>query len=212
MLLRRIKKLMSINAIPSLIMAIGFSGTTVGMHNQYQEVKAQHQEIRQQNEQFHNQVKDLQKQNDTIQNSIQQKEQELQQAKQQLQEKEQQLQKAQQTATSLSSRGNEPAGGREIYVKATAYSAHPSENGGTYNGKVLTKTGFNLTDNPNAKVIAVDPSIIPLGSTVWVEGYGYAKALDTGGAIKGNRIDVFITSKEEGRKWGVRTVRVKILK
>ncbi len=211
---------MSINAIPSLIMAIGFSGTTVGMHNQYQEVKAQHQEIRQQNEKLHEQVKNLKQQNDTVQTSLQQKEQELQQATQQLQQKEQQLQQTtqqlqqaqQQTATPLSSRGNEPAEGREIYVKATAYSADPSENGGTYNGKVLTKTGFNLTDNPNAKVIAVDPSVIPIGSTVWVEGYGYAKALDTGGAIKGNRIDVFIANKEEGRKWGVRHVRVKILK
>ena len=40
------------------------------------------------------------------------------------------------------------------------------------------------------KVIAVDPSVIPLGTKVWVEGYGYAVAGDTGGAIKGNKIDV----------------------
>ena len=50
----------------------------------------------------------------------------------------------------------------------------------------LQRTGINLRANPNLKVIAVDPSVIPLGSKVWVEGYGYAVAGDTGGAIKGN--------------------------
>jgi Uncharacterized protein conserved in bacteria len=39
-------------------------------------------------------------------------------------------------------------------------------------------------------VIAVDPALIPLGTNIFVEGYGLAHALDTGGAIKGNRIDL----------------------
>lgn len=42
------------------------------------------------------------------------------------------------------------------------------------------------------KMIAVDPKVIPLGSKVWVEGYGEAIAGDTGGAIKGNRIDILL--------------------
>ena len=42
------------------------------------------------------------------------------------------------------------------------------------------------------KLIAVDPSVIPLGSRVWVEGYGEAIAADTGGAIKGHKIDVLM--------------------
>ncbi|MDQ7861221.1 3D domain-containing protein [Peribacillus frigoritolerans] len=46
------------------------------------------------------------------------------------------------------------------------------------------------------KIIAVDPSVIPMGSKVYVEGYGYAVAADKGGAIKGNRIDVFFSSKK----------------
>ena len=54
-----------------------------------------------------------------------------------------------------------------------------------------TATGLILNNNPNAKVIAVDPSVIPLGTKVYVEGYGYAVAADTGGAIKGHKIDVF---------------------
>ncbi|MGE7870577.1 cell wall-binding protein EntA [Bacillus paramycoides] len=107
---------------------------------------------------------------------------------------------------------NEPSGGRELTVVATAYTAHPSENGGTYGGRVLTAMGHDLTANPNMKMIAVDPKVIPLGSKVWVEGYGEAIAGDTGGAIKGNRIDVLLGSDSASQKWGRKTVKVKILK
>ena len=61
------------------------------------------------------------------------------------------------------------------------------------------------------KVIAVDPSVIKLGTKVYVEGYGYAIAGDTGGAIKGNKIDVFFPTKEEAYKWGRKKVTIKIL-
>ncbi|MEK0223723.1 cell wall-binding protein EntA [Bacillus proteolyticus] len=107
---------------------------------------------------------------------------------------------------------SEPSGGRELTVEATAYTAHPSENGGTYGGRVLTAMGHDLTANPNMKMIAVDPKVIPLGSKVWVEGYGEAIAGDTGGAIKGNRIDVLLGSDSAAQKWGRKTVKVKILK
>ena len=59
-------------------------------------------------------------------------------------------------------------------------------------------------------VIAVDPSVIPLGSRVDVEGYGEAVAADTGGAIKGNRIDVWLPCGE-AYAWGVQTVNLTIL-
>ena len=94
----------------------------------------------------------------------------------------------------VASRGNET--GKEIYVIATAYTANCNGCSGT------TATGINLHANPNAKVIAVDPSVIPLGTKVYVEGYGYAVAADTGGAIKGNKIDVFFASKAEAYRWG----------
>ncbi|HDX9650733.1 enterotoxin [Bacillus cereus] len=103
-----------------------------------------------------------------------------------------------------------PAGGREITVEATAYTAHPSENG-TYGGRVLTAMGHDLTANPNMKVIAVDPKVIPLGSKVWVEGYGEAIAGDTGGAIKGNRIDVLVGSDGSADNWGRKSVKVKVI-
>ncbi|MEH7278168.1 3D domain-containing protein, partial [Bacillus toyonensis] len=105
---------------------------------------------------------------------------------------------------------NAPAGGREITVEATAYTANPSENG-TYGGRVLTAMGHDLTANPNMKVIAVDPKVIPLGSKVWVEGYGEAIAGDTGGAIKGNRIDVLVGSDGSANSWGRKSVKVKVI-
>ncbi|MBV7505074.1 LysM peptidoglycan-binding domain-containing protein [Bacillus sp. sid0103] len=94
---------------------------------------------------------------------------------------------------------------REITVKATAYTASCEGCSGT------TATGINLKANPNAKVIAVDPNVIPLGSKVYVEGYGEATAGDTGGAIKGNRIDVFIPEEQDAVNFGVKQLKVTIL-
>ncbi|WP_062200976.1 ubiquitin-like domain-containing protein [Massilibacterium senegalense] len=109
-------------------------------------------------------------------------------------------------SVAVSRGGNsEPAGGKEFYVSSTAYSENCTNCSG------VTATGFNLKANPNAKVIAVDPSIIPLGSKVYVEGYGYAMALDTGGAIKGNRIDVFFSSEQQAKSWGRKTVKIKVI-
>ena len=98
-----------------------------------------------------------------------------------------------------------PSAGKEMSVTATAYTAYCAGCSGT------TYTGIDLRANPNQKVIAVDPSIIPLGSRVWVEGYGEAIAGDIGGAIKGNIIDVFLESKQDALNWGRKTVTIKIL-
>ncbi|MER2079282.1 ubiquitin-like domain-containing protein [Psychrobacillus psychrotolerans] len=98
-----------------------------------------------------------------------------------------------------------PSGGKEFYVTATAYTAYCNGCSG------VTATGMNLKNNPNLKVIAVDPSVIPLGSKVWVEGYGHAVAGDTGGAIKGNKIDLFMASKSQAYDFGRKKVRVKVL-
>lgn len=95
--------------------------------------------------------------------------------------------------------------GKEITVSATAYTADCQGCSGT------TATGVDLKANPDAKVIAVDPSVIPLGSKVYVEGYGYATAADTGGAIKGNRVDIFVPNEQDAVNWGVKNVKVQIL-
>lgn len=94
---------------------------------------------------------------------------------------------------------------KEFTVTATAYTAYCNGCSG------ITKTGINLKQNPDLKVIAVDPSVIKLGTKVHVEGYGYAIAGDIGGAIKGNKIDVFIPSKSDALEWGRKQVKIKIL-
>ncbi len=76
-----------------------------------------------------------------------------------------------------------------------------------------TYTGNNTASEvpPSYGVVAVDPRVIPLGTRLYVEGYGFATALDTGGSIRGNRIDVFQETYNAARSWGVRKVRVYIL-
>ena len=61
-------------------------------------------------------------------------------------------------------------------------------------------------------MIAVDPRVIPLGTRVYVEGYGYATAEDTGDRyIKGNAIDLFMDTYDECVQWGLQRVKIYIL-
>ncbi|MEB7455399.1 LysM peptidoglycan-binding and 3D domain-containing protein [Lysinibacillus sphaericus] len=94
---------------------------------------------------------------------------------------------------------------KELIVEASAYTASCEGCSG------ITATGINLKTNPHAKVISVDPTVIPLGSKVYVEGYGEAIAGDTGGAINGNRIDVFFPSQQDAINFGVKQLKVTIL-
>lgn len=98
-----------------------------------------------------------------------------------------------------------PAGGKEFYVEATAYTPYCTGCSG------ISAAGINLRANPNLRLIAVDPRVIPMGSKVWVEGYGYAVAGDTGGAIKGNRIDVLMQTKSQAYSWGRKKVKIKVM-
>ena len=95
---------------------------------------------------------------------------------------------------------------KEFMVSTSAYTANCRGCSG------VTTTGINLKKNPNVKVIAVDPRVIKLGTKVYVEGYGYAIAGDTGSAIKGKRIDIFMSNHTSALKWGRKTVKIKILK
>lgn len=105
--------------------------------------------------------------------------------------------------TSSSEQTNDVA--KTMTMEATAYTANCVGCSGT------TYTGIDLKANPDRKVIAVDPNVIPLGSEVYVEGYGKAVAGDIGGAIDGNRIDVFIPNRSDALDFGRRTVEVKVL-
>lgn len=74
--------------------------------------------------------------------------------------------------------------------------------------KLHTATG---TRPKEGRTIAVDRNVIPLGSTVYIEGFGYYIAEDTGGAIKGNRIDVFLMDYNKARQLGRKTAKVWVL-
>ncbi|MHB8073433.1 G5 and 3D domain-containing protein [Desulfosporosinus fructosivorans] len=84
-----------------------------------------------------------------------------------------------------------------LNVESTAY---------TYTGN-KTATGVE----PREGLIAVDPKVIAMGSKVYVEGYGYAIAADTGGAIRGNKIDVFFPTLRQCMDWGRKPVHIYVL-
>jgi 3D (Asp-Asp-Asp) domain-containing protein len=103
---------------------------------------------------------------------------------------------------------------KTIAAKASAYTGSAEENGG-YAGK-------DYFGNPlQVGTIAVDPDTIPLGSTVYVTGYSYdglpvggmmAKAVDIGGAINGNRIDIYVPgSREKAKKFGYQNVTLHVV-
>lgn len=96
---------------------------------------------------------------------------------------------------------------------ASAYTASPEENGGW--------AGIDYMGNPlKVGTIAVDPKVIPLGSTVYISGYKHgslpaqgmiAKATDIGGAIKGARVDIFVPGKDASA-FGLQNVKIYVLK
>lgn len=93
----------------------------------------------------------------------------------------------------------------EEYV-ATAYlPVDPRE--GRHSG--LTATG--ALAKPYFTV-AVDPTIVPLNSWIWIDALGWWKAQDTGNAIRGKKIDLCLSTREEALEFGVRKMRIKILK
>ncbi|WP_368914741.1 3D domain-containing protein [Exiguobacterium acetylicum] len=101
---------------------------------------------------------------------------------------------------------------RTVTFETTAYTTNPENNGSRlYNGRALTASGYDVTNTITYKgrrIVAVDPSIVPLGTKVHVEGFGDAIALDTGGAIRGRIMDLLVGSKQEALEWGRRQVTV----
>jgi 3D (Asp-Asp-Asp) domain-containing protein/peptidoglycan hydrolase CwlO-like protein len=88
----------------------------------------------------------------------------------------------------------------EWKMVATAYFS----GGGGLNGTGVTYTGIKARKG----IIAVDPSVIPLGTKLYVEGYGVAQAADIGGWIKGSRVDLCFESLEECMRYGRRKIYV----
>ena len=107
------------------------------------------------------------------------------------------------TQTTQAAAASSNQGGYYLTVEATAYSYNEA---GLSN---YTADGTNLVSEPN--VIAVDPSVIPLGSYVEIPGYGIFRAADTGGAIYGNRIDVHLVNLNDVYNFGRRTITIRVL-
>lgn len=110
------------------------------------------------------------------------------------------------------SRGGNFSVARSLNMRATAYTAD-YESTGKGPGDTdfgVTATG-TIARRGSCSSVAVDPRVIPLGTKLYVEGYGYAIAEDTGGAIKGDRIDLFFNSNSEANNWGVQSVNVYII-
>jgi cystine transport system substrate-binding protein len=96
--------------------------------------------------------------------------------------------------------------GSSMTVSTTGYSSDGAD--GMTPGHI-TATGIDLWVNPMC--LAVDPSVIPLGSMVEVPGYGIAIAGDTGGAIKGYKVDLHFRTTKEAINWGRRTMTIRVL-
>ena len=133
----------------------------------------------------------------------------MEEAQKKAAEEEAQKQQVQQTSTKTvdnseaATSADNVSGSKTLTMSATAYSTEA--NGmGTYSA-----TGINLKQHPSC--VAVDPSVSPLGSIIWVSGYGVSVAGDTGTAIKGNVIDLHFSTVAQSMAWGRRTVTVKIL-
>ncbi len=107
----------------------------------------------------------------------------------------------------------------KVFVVGTAgRPAQPPEGYGVervmtataYSGKQPGLNSFTALGLPAERgVVAVDPDVVPYGTKLWVEGYGFAVAGDCGGAIKGDRIDVCFDTYEEALEYGWKTVRVR---
>lgn len=78
------------------------------------------------------------------------------------------------------------------------------------NGAADAKTASGTTPT-EGRTIAVDSSVIPLGSRVYIEGYGVFIAEDTGGAIKNNKIDVLVSSHSRAYDLGVKYANIYLL-
>ncbi|ERM16482.1 3D domain-containing protein [Brevibacillus laterosporus] len=88
---------------------------------------------------------------------------------------------------------------RVLQVKTTAYDFT--------NGPTKGYLGWDLREG----IVAVDPSVIPLGTHLFIEGYGYAVAADIGSKVKKNHIDLFMTSPQKASDHGIKQAKVYIL-
>lgn len=98
---------------------------------------------------------------------------------------------------------------KTLRLTATGYTAGPESTGKRPGDPGYGVTFSGLPAAPGA--CAVDPAVIALGSVLYVPGYGYAVAVDTGSVVRGKRVDLFFEDVEMARRWGVREVEAEVV-
>jgi uncharacterized protein YabE (DUF348 family) len=94
-----------------------------------------------------------------------------------------------------------PESGCPLTAMGHAFCTGPYNDGYTYTG-MKCRQGLGTLESP--RMIAVDPRVIPLHSMLYIEGYGFARAEDIGGAIKGNKIDILFDKHSDVARFGVK--------
>ncbi|MFD2705413.1 3D domain-containing protein [Salibacterium lacus] len=105
-------------------------------------------------------------------------------------------------------------GGLTKMVTATGYTAGYESTGKTesHPGYGITYSGVK-TRRDRVSTVAADPSVFPIGTLLYIPGYGYGMVADTGSAIKGRKIDLYYESvKDVYEEWGKRDLQVFVLK
>ncbi|MBE3552049.1 MAG: LysM peptidoglycan-binding domain-containing protein [Kyrpidia tusciae] len=90
-----------------------------------------------------------------------------------------------------------------FYCTLTAYTSGPESTGKSPGdpGYGVTASGRPATPG---RTVAVDPNVIPIGTKLYIEGIGYRVAEDTGGAIRGRKIDIYMTDVNKALQFGVK--------
>lgn len=164
---------------------------------------------------------DIKQQNDLLSKATEQEKQIIaeQKAKELAEQKARELAAAQAKARETAAAQAAPKNNTSLLAapsaggpKAGSYSKVLNMEATAYSGSGFASYGSQVTRNPNGySIIAVDPSVIPIHSKVYVSGYGYAYADDTGLLIRGDIIDVYFPTDADANAWGRQNVQVYIL-
>jgi len=92
---------------------------------------------------------------------------------------------------------------KELICSTSAYTSGTGSK--TASGRIVERNPTGIS------TVSVDPNVIPFGTILYIEGYGYAVAADMGSALNGNELDLYFDSSSECYNWGRQTVKVTVL-
>lgn len=220
------------------ILGLGLIGTSILSMNQYKEIESNQQQIKQLDElivkknkdidqlttintTYEKAIKGYKKQVNKYKINIENKDKKINKLNKKLHKTESELHKQKvrlevkrESNTRQGKVATKSTSGQQLNMTITAYTALCSEGctGITATGKNIT----NTVTHEGMRIIATDPRVIPLYSIVQIDlknGQSFkAISLDTGGAVKGNKIDFLMSYTGEARQFGVQQAKVTILR